>query len=139
MNDLIKNLKNSNLKVTPQRLAIYSYLYHNHTHPNAETIYNFVKEDNLTISLATVYKTLKTLRDYGLIQEINVGEDSFRYDLQTTPHSHIICTKCNSIIDYFVENDIVSNIKDKINNEIDFDVQASQMYFYGVCKNCRAK
>ena len=137
MNSLIKNLKNSNLKVTPQRLAIYSYLYHNHTHPNAETIYNSVKEDNLTISLATVYKTLKTLRDAGLIQEINVGEDSFRYDLQTDPHSHIICIKCNNIIDYVFEENFISSIKDKVNSETSFDLVSNQMYFYGICKNCQ--
>ncbi len=139
MDNLIKNLKNNNLKVTPQRLTIYSYLYHNHIHPSAETIYNSIKEDNPTISLATVYKTLKTLRDYGLIQEINVGEDSFRYDLQIVPHSHIICTKCNSIVDYFIEDDFMSNLKNKVSKETKFDLTSNQMYFYGVCNDCKNK
>ncbi|MBS5793826.1 MAG: Fur family transcriptional regulator [Lachnospirales bacterium] len=136
MKILIENLKNNNLKVTPQRLTIYSYLYHNHIHPSAETIYNNIKDQNPTISLATVYKTLKSLKDSGLVQEINVGEDSFRYDVQITPHSHIICTKCNSILDYFPKENFIDDIKANISKETDFELNSHQMYFYGVCKNC---
>ena len=133
---LIENLKNNNLKVTPQRLTIYNYLYNNHIHPSAETIYNNIKEQNPTISLATVYKTLKSLKDSGLVQEINVGEDSFRYDVQITPHSHIICTKCNSIVDYFPEDNFIDSIQDKVAKETNFQVTSHQMYFYGTCKHC---
>lgn len=136
MNILIENLKKNNLKVTPQRLTIYNYLYNNYTHPSAETIYNNIKEQNPTISLATVYKTLKSLKDSGLIQEINVGEDSFRYDVQITPHSHIICTKCNNIVDYFPDKDFIDNIQDKVSKETHFKLDSHQMYFYGTCKNC---
>lgn len=136
MDILIENLKNNNLKVTPQRLTIYSYLYNNHIHPSAETIYNNIKEQNPTISLATVYKTLKSLKDANLIQEINVGEDSFRYDVQITPHTHIICTKCKNIIDYFPQEDFIQNIQNKVAKETDFNLSSNQMYFYGTCKNC---
>lgn len=136
MDILIENLKNNNLKVTPQRLTIYSYLYNNHIHPSAETIYNNIKEQNPTISLATVYKTLKSLKDANLIQEINVGEDSFRYDVQIAPHNHIICTKCKRIIDYFPQEDFIQNIQNKVAKETDFKLSSNQMYFYGTCKNC---
>nr|WP_317356453.1 Fur family transcriptional regulator [uncultured Tyzzerella sp.] len=139
MKVLIENLKNNNLKVTPQRLTIYNYLYHNHIHPSAETIYNNIKEQNPTISLATVYKTLKSLKDSGLVQEINVGEDSFRYDVQIMPHSHIICTSCNNIIDYFPEKNFISDIQSQVAKETDFQLSSHQMYFYGTCKHCLKK
>ncbi|WP_250277195.1 Fur family transcriptional regulator [[Clostridium] colinum] len=139
MEILIKNLKNNNLKVTPQRLTIYNYLYHNHIHPSAETIYNNIKEQNPTISLATVYKTLKSLKDSGLIQEINIGEDSFRYDIQIKPHSHIICTHCNNVIDYFPEDDFIFNIQNKVAKETKFQLDYNQMYFYGICEDCFKK
>ncbi|WP_317368172.1 Fur family transcriptional regulator [uncultured Tyzzerella sp.] len=139
MKILIENLKNNNLKVTPQRLTIYNYLYYNHIHPSAETIYNSIKEQNPTISLATVYKTLKSLRDSGLVQEINVGEDSFRYDVQLTPHSHIICTKCNSVFDYFPKENFIDNIQDDVSKDTGFELNSHQMYFYGTCKSCLKK
>lgn len=137
MEILINNLKQQNLKVTPQRLIIYNYLSKNLVHPNAETVYSGIKKENPTISLATVYKTLKTLTEAKLIQEINVGEDSFRYDFRIATHSHIICTKCNIIEDYFPSEEFISGVNSKIENDSDFKLSSQQMYFYGVCKNCQ--
>lgn len=134
---LINNLKKNNLKVTPQRLNIYNYLFNNRIHPSAEMIYNDIKEDNPTISLATVYKTLKSLRDANLINEINIGEDSFRYDAQIEPHSHMICKKCNKIIDYYFDENHLNLLKKSISNENDFEIHSEQVYFYGICKDCK--
>lgn len=134
---LINNLKENNLKVTPQRLNIYNYLYNNKIHPSAEMIYNDIKEENPTISLATVYKTLKSLKEAHLIREINIGEDSFRYDCNIKPHSHIICKKCNKIVDYYCNEDELTQLKNSILIENDFEVHSEQVYFYGLCKDCR--
>lgn len=136
MQSLIENLKKHNLKVTPQRLIIYSYLYNNPIHPSAETIYNNIKEENPTISLATVYKTLNSLKEAQLIQLINIGEDSFRYDIETDPHFHIICKKCNNIKDYYPNNNFISSIKDDIERKTNFKLNSEQMYFYGICEVC---
>lgn len=136
MNALIEELKNNNLKVTQQRLVIYDYLKKNYNHPSAETIYNNIRQDNPTISLATVYKTLKSLKDAKLIQEINVGEDSFRYDATLSPHFHIICKKCSHIHDYFPKPAFSKNIKEKIQNTTNFKIDSEQIYFYGVCEKC---
>lgn len=136
MEILIQNLKQNNLKVTPQRLIIYNYLANNFVHPSAETIYNSIKETNPTISLATVYKTLNSLKEANLVQEINLGEDSFRYDFQVVPHSHIICTKCNKIIDYFPDGEIINSSKLKVELDTKFKIDYQQMYFYGTCEEC---
>lgn len=136
MNSLIKDLKNNNLKVTPQRLVIYNYLLNNHIHPSAEIIYNSIKEENPTISLATVYKTLKSLKGANLINEINIGEDSFRYDAQVSPHFHIVCKKCNCIKDYFPQDMPLKSLRKDIENGTGFELTSEQMYFYGLCENC---
>lgn len=137
MQELINDLKLNNLKVTPQRLSIYSYLYNNRIHPSAEIIYNDIKEEIPTISLATVYKTLKSLKEANLIREINIGEDSFRYDCNINPHSHIICRKCNKINDYYCNEGELAQLKNTILIENDFEVHFEQVYFYGLCKDCR--
>ena len=84
MNTLAANLKQNHLKVTPQRLSIYSYLTNTTAHPSVETIYNDLKEEHPSLSLATVYKTVASLRDAHLVTEFNVGEDSHRYDANTS-------------------------------------------------------
>ncbi len=137
MQILIDNLKKNNLKITPQRLLIYSYLYNNQSHPTAETIYYDIKKDNPTISFATVYKTLKSLKNAFLINELNLGEDSFRYDANTSSHSHIICTNCKKIIDFNHNKLYIDNIKDEFLKQNDFHFLSEQIFFYGLCNTCQ--
>ncbi len=139
MEVLIQNLKVNNLKVTPQRLVIYKYLVDNLIHPSAEDIYKGIKELNPTISLATVYKTLSSLKSANLIQEINIGEDSFRYDVQVVPHAHLICTNCGAIIDYFPDqalSEFTDEAKAVVGQKANFQIDYSQIYFFGICSDC---
>jgi Fur family peroxide stress response transcriptional regulator len=80
MENLALLFKEKNLKLTPQRYAIYKYLVSTKSHPSAEMIYEKLIPDYPTMSLATVYKTVKTLIEIELVQELNVGEDNFRFD-----------------------------------------------------------
>lgn len=136
MNELALKLKSTNLKVTPQRLAIYNLLVNTTKHPSAESIYNELKPQYPTMSLATVYKTLASLKIANLVQEINVGEDSFRYDADIYFHPHIICTRCYEVYDYHGPVEL-SPLKSTISQNLDFDIEAEQLFFYGCCKDCR--
>ena len=86
------------------------------------------------MSLATIYKALKTLVEVNLIQEINVGEGNFRYDGNTSPHSHIQCLCCGKVND--VEGVCFTSLNDKIKDCVDYEVISNQVYFYGICKDC---
>jgi Ferric uptake regulator family. len=86
------------------------------------------------MSLATVYKTLDLLSHIGLIQELNVGEDSFRYDANVEPHPHIICLKCKKVED--VENHFTEELKEIISKKTNYKVVSQQLYFYGYCPEC---
>ena len=99
MEDIILTFKEKKLKLTPQRLAVYQYLKSTTEHPSAETIYKALQPNYPTMSLATVYKTLKTLVEIGLVQELNVGEGNFRYDGNCKEHGHIQCIKCGKVND----------------------------------------
>ncbi len=136
MTDLIADLKSNNLKVTPQRLAIYSYLCSTKEHPSAETIYSNLKEDYPNMSLATVYKTVASLKSAGLVLELNVGEDSFRYDACTAPHAHVVCTKCHKVTDY-MGNPLSDKASDFVEKETGYDIESAQVYFFGLCDACK--
>lgn len=135
MNNLAESLKANKLKVTPQRLAIYTYLMNTTSHPTVETIYNDLKNDFPTMSLATVYKTVASLRDVHLVKEFNVSEDSNRYDANTDFHSHVICKKCHNVFDYFGNIDIQKNIQE-LQELSGFKIDAYDINFYGVCEKC---
>lgn len=137
MKNLTAAFKPRNLKLTPQRIAVYKILKNTKAHPSAEMIYDALKVNYPTMSLATVYKTLNTLVNVGLIQELNVGESSFRYDANAEPHPHIICVNCNKVDD--VEGADVSEINNMIKGHTDYEVLCSKVYYYGLCPNCRQK
>lgn len=135
MKVLAAAFKPKSLKLTPQRIAVYEMLKGTKSHPSAETIYNSIKDKYPTMSLATVYKTLKTLVEVGLIQELNVGEGNFRYDANAEPHPHIICLNCNRVDDI---NDVdLSFINENVKDYTDYKILSSKVYFYGICPDCK--
>ncbi|ONI45404.1 transcriptional repressor [Candidatus Epulonipiscium fishelsonii] len=128
-------LRQKKLKVTPQRLSIFYMLKNTTSHPSVETIYSLLRETHPTMSLATVYKTLSVLVDANLVQQINVGENSFRYDATVSPHPHIICSKCNEVHDLHL--DFVDEFFYKVQEETNFKLSYQKLYFYGICPTCQ--
>ena len=132
-----QRFKDQGLKSTPQRTAIYKALVETTSHPTAEDLFQQVSQDYPMISQNTVYYTLGVLQQAGLIREVNVGHDRARYDGNLSPHHHLICNSCQSIVD----------VMDKKLNEISFPaglpagfkITDYQVEFRGYCKTCRSK
>ena len=135
MMEVAELLKTKSLKVTPQRLAIFHMLYNTKSHPSAEMIFNSLHDTHPTMSLATVYKTLDALVKNNLVQQINVGEDSFRYDANAFAHPHIVCTECKRVFDMEIEG--LEDFRDQVRKCTNFDLSHEQLYFYGVCPDCQ--
>ncbi len=135
MNTINTIFKEKKLKLTPQRIAVYKYLKSTKEHPSAETIYKALHEEYPTMSLATIYKALKTLVEVDLVQEINVGEGNFRYDGNVCHHPHIQCLSCSRVDD--IENICLSDLNDKVKPYTNYEVLENQVYFYGLCKDCK--
>lgn len=130
-------LRKKGFKVTPQRLAIYNVLCNTKAHPNAEMIYNKLQPYYPTMSLATIYKTIDILREINLIQVLNVGEESLRYDAVVKAHPHIRCTVCNRVDDV-VDYDFTPAME-TVAKSTSYDLSGQQLYFYGVCPECQLK
>lgn len=135
MDNLALLFREKNLKLTPQRYAIYKYLLSTKSHPSAEMIYDNIIMDYPTMSLATVYKTVKTLSQIGLVQELNVGEDNFRFDANVNKHPHIVCLSCGRVDD--IENVDFSFLNKEAEKLSDYKIKNHQLYFYGFCPECK--
>ena len=135
MKDTTQILRAKGLKVTPQRIAIYTMLSHTDEHPNAETIYRSLVPTNPTLSLATVYKTLDFFKASGLIQELNVGEASSRYDAIVTRHPHAVCTCCGKVVD--LPADAFEELRHRACELTDFSLESEQLIFYVKCSKCK--
>jgi len=121
------------LKLTPQRLAILSYLEGNKSHPSAEDIYNAVSKEFTTMSFATVYNTLEVLREKGILRELKIEPGKKRYDPDTTPHHHLICVKCKKVIDIYKKFKLT--LPEEISKE--FEILGNHIEFYGICPGCK--
>ncbi len=119
-------------RLTPQKKIILDYLKSVKTHPSAEEVYNAVKKKLPHLSLGTVYRILKKLKEKGEIVEINYNISHF--DGDTSPHMHFICENCNKIFDIFEKDFPFSKNKIKVGK-----IKNYQVYIYGVCKKCLSK
>lgn len=137
MNALIKKLKSNNCKITPQRMAVYQAIKESTDHPNAESVFKKLYLTYPTMSLATVYKSLELFSKLELIQVINIGENSFRYDGKTEEHQHIVCTKCSKIED--LNSSIFKDLTVKVQGISNYEIQKQQLCFYGTCSDCIKK
>lgn len=98
MNDFIQLLKSKELKATPQRISVLKEL-DKKTHPTIDDLYDSLKKENLSMSLATVYKNLAMLKEKGVVIEVNVADGKMRYDIYSKPHIHVVCSSCGAIED----------------------------------------
>ena len=127
-------LKQRNIKVTHQRLAILKYLEEHLTHPTAEEIYSELKAQNPSLSKTAVYNALETLKEHGIIQSLTICGSEYRYDYKHDMHHHFLCKQCDKIVDIDIE---CPNIK-KISN-YGYHISEVHGYFKGICKECLIK
>jgi len=121
-------------RMTSQRIKILDYLKGVHTHPNAEDVYEHVKKDLPSITLATVYRNLNLLAEQGEILKLEINNE-FRFDADMCYHQHCVCRKCGKIVDIFnkkISEYALKNFKSK-----EFNADCVNVIFKGLCKKCK--
>ncbi len=97
---IIAALKGCGLKVTPQRIAVFDAVLNLNNHPTAENVIDFIKLNHPNIATGTVYKTLETLVNCGIIKRVKTDADIMRYDAITERHHHLYCAESDRIEDF---------------------------------------
>lgn len=105
------DLKNGNLKVTPQRVAVLEALSNLKDHPTADKIKEYVVKNHPNIAVGTIYKTLETFVEKGFVKKVKTDEDVMRYDAILDKHHHLYCEDTNRIEDFF-DDELNSMLED---------------------------
>ena len=129
--------KSAGLKLTHQRLEIYRELAMASDHPAAETIHKRLKERMPTISLDTIYRTLTTFENHGLIRKVQTVESQARFEAQMMQHHHLICDQCKQIIDFQWQIFDDSTLPDVISTW--GRVLRKDVVLHGICDKCLKK
>jgi Fur family peroxide stress response transcriptional regulator len=125
------------LNVTPQRLAIYTALAGDETHPSPDAVFRRVRSSHPTISHATVYKTLDTFERHGIISRLTPLHESVRYDPMTSQHHHIICVRCKKVVNLADEDLEAIQIPEQVNRE--YKVLGYSVHFSVFCASCKER
>lgn len=135
---LITKLRESEYRLTPQRVELIRLIAASDGHPSASHLYEQIKVQFPTMSLATVYKTLDLLKELGEVLEIGLRDDSHYDGNKPYPHPHLICLKCQKIMDGELDTAVQSIIQE-VENNFGFQIVKHQLDFYGICPDCQNK
>lgn len=123
-------LKEYNLKVTPQRIAIVEELYHK-GHMNIDDLYKNLLEKFPSISLATIYKNVNAMIEKVFLNEVKIPHTKSVYELVKEDHSHLVCNECGMIEDIHLDTSVLET-----SLVTDFKIENTSVVFSGICKHC---
>jgi Fe2+ or Zn2+ uptake regulation protein len=130
-------LRRKGLRVTPQRLAILQILEESGEHLDAETLLTRARNHVPKLSLATVYRTLKILKDVGLVSQQGSDAGQVRTSFETTnkkAHYHFVCLACGQVIE------IPTTLLDQAAQELArrWGALLTGANLEGTCRDCKA-
>lgn len=128
-------LKSHQLKATPQRLAIIQ-LMHTAGHISIEELYQAIREEFTSISLATLYKNVNTMLDVSLIREVKIAGQKTKYEIEKESHAHIMCKSCGELKDIPFDPTLLLQKSVDMGHYITEDVS---IIISGICPECQKK
>ena len=131
-----KILKESRLRVTPQRVAVLEALMEGNNHPSADDVVRIVREQYPNIAVGTIYHILDNLVQKGILSKVQTEQNVVRYDAVRERHFHLYSTEEDVIEDYF-DNELMELIRTylKENKIKDFKVNNINLQLIGEFKN----
>jgi Fur family peroxide stress response transcriptional regulator len=135
LNSFTTKCQENNLKVTPQRTAIYQELLGAHDHPSADAIHKRVRKKFPHISLDTVNRTVLAFADLGIVKVVEGYGRPKRFDPNIENHHHFQCIKCHKIIDFhnrgYDQLEVPRDMKSKLT------VLNKKVVLEGLCAECK--
>lgn len=136
---IVQSLRHLGERLTLQRRFVIEVLSDTGAHLTIGDVREEIEKRHAQDSLPepTIYRILQWLKELGFVSQTDVGENGTVYQLiDDAPHHHLICLKCNQTID--IDDDLFDNLRDKIQEQYQFDARIDHMAIYGVCKDCAA-
>jgi Fe2+ or Zn2+ uptake regulation protein len=124
-------LKDKKVRPSVIRVKALKYLLDNRNHPTADRLFNVLENEIPTLSRTSIYNTLKTFLEKGIVSEITIEDGISRYDAFTGRHGHFICEKCGGVSDFDVKcaTCVPENLKG-------YKVTQEHVYLKGLCPKC---
>ncbi|MEM9068345.1 MAG: Fur family transcriptional regulator [Myxococcota bacterium] len=127
------------LRSTAQRRTVTDVFFRSSGHLSIEDLLALVRKRDRKIGYATVYRTLKLLKDCGIAYERHFGDGVSRYEiaLEDEHHDHLICLECGKIVEF--ENEEIERLQDELAKGHGFKLKRHTHELYGICGACQKK
>ena len=132
-------VRSKGLKQSSQRKEVLWTFLKTEKHLTADELHRLVKKKIPAIGIATVYRTLKLLKESGLGREIKLEDGITRYEhlYNHEHHDHLVCSGCGSLTE--VLDPEIEKLQDKLARKHGFKIDSHKLEIYGTCKQCRRK
>ena len=140
LNEMVDDLRKAGLRITPQRLAILRTFAGDTSHPTAQDLYERLRPEFPSMSFATVYKTLDALARAGLTGMVRIGQAA-RFDPNTTPHYHLVCESCGTVLDVPVRSLNAGRVAARRIARVapGFSIRSVERIYRGTCEKCASQ
>jgi Fur family ferric uptake transcriptional regulator len=130
-------LQEEDLRFTSQRQAILQDILESDKHRECDDIYFSLRTKGMTVSRATIYRTLDLLEQVGFVRKLQLGDGRARYENRFAEehHDHLICLRCEKIVE-FTDKEIERRQKE-ISEEHGFELLRHSHHLFGLCADCR--
>jgi len=142
MPDSIKQaLKNRGIRLTRQRQILLDLIDSSGQHLDAEHLYNLAQARDPKLNRVTVYRTLKLLKESGLVDELDLmhydGDQHYYETRRKQEHAHVVCLGCGKVEEFFGEQ--LRKIRRDVETSLGFEVAIARTEIGGYCPNCQVR
>lgn len=136
---LAEQMRAGGYRVTAQRTIILETIAHLEGHLSAQQVFEQAAERLPGLNLATVYRTVETLQEAGLIDMLDAQHEPMRFALRDPEnlHGHLKCTRCGRVMD--LDADLIRDLAGLVSTQTNFKVDYHHLTLQGVCPDCQAR
>jgi Fur family ferric uptake transcriptional regulator len=135
-----QSLKEKGVRLTKQRQVLLDLIDKSGQHLDAETLYQMARERDAKLNRVTVYRTLKMLKESGLVDELDLlhkdGDQHYYETKMKREHAHVICLSCGKVEEYFGEP--LTRMRKEVEETMGFQIVITRTEVGGYCSHCQA-
>lgn len=134
------SLRKRGIRLTRQRQVLLDLIDKSGRHLDAEQLYELAKQRDAKLNRVTVYRTLKMLKETGLVDELDLmhfGGDQHYYETRMKQeHAHVVCLRCGKVEEFFGEP--LQRLRRQVEAHFGFQILVARTEIGGYCPHCQA-
>ena len=132
----VGRLRSQGYRMTPQRLSVLDIIAAHPGHVGVDEVWSLTRERHPFVDLATVYRTLQTLKRAGVVTEVKISHKlHFELTDQHNPHHHMVCSSCDAV--YALNPDYLAGLGKRLEEEFGFVPALENFTIEGTCETCQ--